>query len=367
MNRLLTRASRALAVAAVAALALVGCAATGSDSGATGSSALRIKFVINGSLGDKSFFDSADAGLQKIADEYGYKIDVVELGSERSKWQPGFEDAAAADDYDIFVAGTFDSVDAISQLAPQYPDKKFWLFDAQADYEGANGGCSNLCENVYSITFKQNEGGYLAGYIAAGTLAAKSLPGAEGFSKAGVIGAVEIPVISDFAVGFQAGFEAAGGNAGDVLTQYIGGSVPFADAPRAKEIANSMFGQGAGIVWPVAGSSGFGVFESTVEQNRYAFGIDSDQSQTLEKPEQRERIITSILKNVGAALEDAAARDKNGTLPYGSSEALGLAQNAVGYVDNAQYEKLVPQDVRDKVSDIAAQISNGSLQVPSAF
>lgn len=359
----------AAAVVAVCAMSLSVAACGSSDSGdaAAKDGALRIKFVVNGTLGDKSFFDSADAGLKKIADEYGYKVQVVELGSERSKWESGFEDAAAAGDYDIFLAGTFDAVDYVSHLAPEYSDKKFWLFDAPADYAGDNGGCSNKCENVYSITFKQNEGGYLAGYIAAGTLGAGTLPGAESGKKAGVIGAVEIPVIQDFAVGFEAGFKAAGGTESDAITQYIGGSVPFADAPRAKEIANSMYGQGAGIVWPVAGSSGFGVFEAAVERNRYAFGIDSDQSVTLAKAEQRERIVTSILKNVGAALEDAAARDKDGSLPYGTAESLGLKQNAVGYVDNAQYQKLVPQDVQAKVADVAKGIADGSISVPSAF
>jgi len=368
MKHLLARAAAILAISATA-LTFAACSSPGtpSTSDSAADRALRIKFVINGTLGDKSFFDSADAGLKQIEKDYGYQIQVVELGSERTKWQPGFEDAAAAGDYDIFVAGTFDSVDFVSQLAPEYPDKKFWLFDAPADYEGTNGGCSNKCENVYSITFKQNEGGYLAGYIAAGTLAAGTLPGAESASKAGVIGAVEIPVIQDFAVGFDAGFEAGGGSSSDVTTQYIGGSTPFGDAPRAKEIANSMYGNGAGIVWPVAGSSGFGVFESAVDQGRYAFGIDSDQSETLEKADQRERIITSILKNVGAALQDAAKRDKDGSLPYGTAESLGLEQGAVGFVDNAQYEKLVPQNVRDKVAEVVQQIADGSITVPSAF
>ncbi|QKJ18245.1 BMP family lipoprotein [Microbacterium hominis] len=369
MNMFL-RAAAAVAAIALAGAALAGCASSSTDataSGGTDTGAKRIKFVINGTLGDKSFFDSAQAGLDEIADEYGYEVQTIELGSERTKWAPGFEDAAAAGDYDIFVAGTFDAVDFISTLAPQYPDQDFWLFDATADYDGVNGGCSNDCENVYSITFKQNEAGYLAGYMAAGTLAAGTLPGAEDATKAGVIGAVEIPVIADFLVGFEAGFEAGGGSSSDVLSQYIGGSLPFADAPRAKEIATSMYGQGAGIVWPVAGSSGFGVFEAAVEQERYAFGIDSDQSETLEKPEQQERVITSILKNVGAALVDAAQRDADGDLPYGTSESLGLKEGAVGYVDNAQYEQFVPQNVRDEVVEISTQIADGSITVPSAF
>jgi len=369
VNKAIKRTIAAIAVSA-AAITMAGCAGSAGSSSTPESSngaTKSIKFVINGTLGDKSFFDSAQAGLKKIADSYGYKVQTVELGSERTKWQPGFEDAAAADDYDIFVAGTYDAVDFVSKLAPEHADKKFWLFDASADYKGVNGGCSNKCDNVYSITFKQNEGGYLAGYAAAGTLAAGTLPGAESSKKAGVIGAVEIPTISDFLVGFKAGFEAGGGSSSNVISQYIGGSVPFADAPRAKEIANSMYGQGAGIVWPVAGSSGFGVFESSLEQKRYTFGIDADQSQTLKSTEQRERVITSILKNVDAALLDAAKRDKTGSLPYGNTESLGLREGAVGYVDNAQYQKFVPQQVRDTVADVAKKIADGTVTVPSAF
>ena len=362
-----SRRNLRLTAAAMAVLALTVVTACSNAPESTSSDTVRIKFVINGTLGDKSFFDSAQTGLDEIAEAYGYDIKTIELGSDRSEWEPGFEDAAATDDYDIFVAGTFDTVDYVSDLAPTYPDKKFWFFDAPVDYEGANGGCSNGCENVYSMTFKQNEGGYLAGYLAATTLAAGTLPGAEEASKAGVIGAVEIPVITDFITGFEAGFADGGGQASDVLTQYIGGTMPFADAARAKEIAAAIYGQGAGIIWPVAGSSGFGVFESAVEHARYAIGIDADQSQTLTDPSQREIIITSILKNVGAALLDAAERDAAGTLDYGAIAALGLAEGAVDYVDNAQFQSLVPQAVREALAGQRQKVIDGVIDVPSAF
>lgn len=357
-----------VAGAAATVFALVAVAACSSGpAGDASSDTVRIKFVINGTLGDKSFFDSAQTGLDEIADTHGYEITTVELGSDRSKWEPGFEDAAATDDYDIFVAGTIDTVDYIADLAPEYPEKKFWFFDASIDYEGANGGCSNSCENVHSMTFKQNEGGYLAGFLSAGILADGSLPGAEGSSKVGVIGAVEIPVITDFIAGFEAGFADGGGVASDVLTQYIGGTMPFADAARAKEIAAAIYGQGAGIVWPVAGSSGFGVFESAVEHDRYAIGIDSDQSQTLTDPAQQEIIITSILKNVGAALIDAAQRDADGTLEYGTAVALGLSQGAVDYVDNAQFQTIVSQEVRDAIAAQRQKVIDGEVDIPSTF
>lgn len=200
---------------AVAALSitLAGCGSSASstssaasDSGKSGK--LRIKFVINGNLGDRSFFDSAYAGLKRTEKDLGYSLKVVELGSDRTKWASGFEDAASGDDYDVLAAGTFDTVDFISKLAPEYPDKKFWLFDAAVDYTGKSG-CSNKCANVYSVTFKQNEAAYLAGFLADKLVAAKALPGSPGNGKVGLMGGVKIPVIEDFVVGFKAGFKAA--------------------------------------------------------------------------------------------------------------------------------------------------------------
>jgi basic membrane protein A len=271
----------ALTAASVIVLAVSGCGGTDSSSKSEKSGKLRIKLVVNGGLGDKSFFDSAYAGLKKAQKNLGYDLKVVELGSDRTKWEPGFEDAAAADDYDILAAGTFDVTDYIGKLAPEYPDKKFWVFDAPVDYDGGGRTCSNKCENVYSVTFKQNEGGYLAGFLAEKLVAEKALKGAESLKKVGVVGGVKIPVIEDFVVGFKAGFTAAGGKSSDVLVQYVGGDKPFGDPAKGKEISTAMYGQGAALVWPVAGLSGLGTFESAVNAERYTLGVDSDQYQTL--------------------------------------------------------------------------------------
>jgi basic membrane protein A len=357
---------RILGAVTALALILAACgASTDSDSTESGKSGkLRIKFVINGNLGDRSFFDSAYAGLQKTEKDLGYSLKVVELGSDRTKWSSGFEDAAAGDDYDVLAAGT---VGFISKLAPEYPDKKFWIFDGSVDYTGKSG-CSNKCANVYSVTFKQNEAAYLAGFLADKLITAKTLPGGSGNGKVGVIGGVQIPVIEDFVIGFKAGFKAAGGNpSSGVLVQYVGGDNPFGDPAKGKQIASAMYGQGAELVWPVAGSSGLGAFESAVAAKRYTFGVDSDQYKTLTDAAQRQTVVTSILKNAGNALYLAAKANKAGTLAYGKPAAVGLAENGVGYVDNANFDKLVPAAVRTELEAQAAKVKSGAVKVPSAF
>ena len=366
-----------VAAAAVVLSACGGSAApsSGASSPAPGSTSeappaeagLNIKYVINGTLGDKSFIDSAFRGLSEAADTLGYTVKTVELGYDESTWESGLADAAAGDDYDILVAGSYSMSDYIGRVAPQYPDKKFWVYDAPPDYSG-KVGCSNACENVYSVTFKQNEGSYLVGYLVQLELAANALPGAEGLTKAGIVGGQDIPVINDFIAGFKNGFADAGGDAANVMVQYVGGDKAFNDPARGKEIAAAMFEQGAGVVWGVAGGSGVGVMEAAAGAGRYSVGVDSDQFLTIEDATLRDTILTSMVKNVDAALLRAAQLHKEGTLVYGAAENVGIAEDGVALAtDNDNFAKLVPAEIAAKVEAAAADVKSGAVKVDTAF
>lgn len=360
----------ALMAAAAAVIALVtGCSATGGGGGedAGANDGLRIKYVINGTLGDKSFIDSAYRGLTNAQDELGYTVKTVELGFDESGWESGLADAAAGDDYDILVAGSYSMSDYVGRVAPQYPDKKFWVYDAPPDYTG-KVGCSNKCENVYSVTFKQNEGSYLVGYLVQKLIASGSLPNAEGKTTAGIVGAQDIPVINDFIAGFRNGFADAGGKESDVLVQYVGGDKAFNDPAKGKEIATAMFDQGVAVIWGVAGNSGTGVMESAADHGLYSIGIDSDQYLTIEDETQRNTLITSMVKNVDAAILRAATLNLDGTLKYGAAEVVGIAEDGVAVAtDNDNFTRLVPADVAAQLEAVYADVKAGKITIATAF
>ena len=325
---------------------------------------LRVKYVVNGTLGDKSYFDSAQRGLELMKTELGYDIQTVELGYDRNKWEPGLEDAAASDDWDAIVVAASDMSEYVQKIAPQYPDKKFWLFDGSPDF----AACADGCKNVYSIYFLPNEGSYLLGIAMGELLKAGTLPGIEGKTKIGIICGLDIPGLNDFVVGFKQGFAESGLDPEtNVIVQYVGGDSPFNNPAKGKEIAKSMFDQGAGIVWGVAGSTGNGAFEAAVESKLYAVGVDSDQFLTIADPAQKAIIITSMIKKLDAGLLRTAKLDAEGKLKYGATEYVGIAADAVGLADNENYQKFVSKETQNKVTAAAAKVTSGATVVVSAI
>ena len=325
---------------------------------------LRVVSVVNGTLGDKSFFDSAQRGMEAIADEYDIEIDTVELGIDPANWEPGLLDVMAdTDSYDILIAGTFQMIDFLAANAHSYPDKLFMFYDAPMPYDDADI-CVEGCANVYSMTYAQNEGSFLAGVYAA----AMSQSGVDGMNDAPIIGAVggqQIPVIDDFIVGYEQGACLVNPESQNIV-QYAGS---WNDPARGKEIALAMYEQDADIVFQVAGGTGVGVFEAAHEQGRFALGVDSDQATIVAEtdPDQAERILTSMMKNVDNSIFRAVTLHLEGELPYGSSESLGIPQGGVGLAKNEFYDASTPDDIKAMVDAAEAAVVNGDIDVVTVF
>ncbi len=325
---------------------------------------LNVALVINGNLGDKSFFDSAQRGVDRAKAELGMTVKTIELGYDQNKWGPGLADAATQN-YDVIICGTFNMEQYITETAATAKGKKFIFFDDVVDY-------TKGFQNVYSVTYKQNEGSYLAGYMAAQLVQSTDATvqqGTGGGKKTGFLGGDNIPVINDFLAGWKQGAKDGGLKDADILVSYVSGQNPFSDPAKGKELTLAMYNQGAGIAFNVAGSSGLGLLDAGGQAKRFTIGVDSDQYAILKdsKPDQAQWIVTSVQKRVDNSLYRALRLAGEGTLKYGAPEALGLTAGGVELADNEIYKKLVPQAIRDSVAAKSTQIASGALKVDTAI
>jgi len=308
---------------------------------------LKVALVLHGTLGDKSFFDSAKAGMDKATAELPVDVKIIEMGYDRSKWQPGIADAVDSG-YDVVIAGTFDMTGYITELANEYPDVKFIDFDDSPDFSGG------AFPNVLAVQYGTSTAGYLAGYAAAK------------ISKSGILGTIlgmEFPTVTDFKTGFDQGAKDANPNI-QILNATAG---TFSDPAKGKEIGLAQLNQGADIIFPIAGGTGLGALQAVKEAGggQLAVGVDSDQATIFAATDaaQADVIFTSVEKKVGESLFLALKGTIDGTQAYGQRVVLGLKDGAVGISKNAQYEKLVPADIRAEIEAKEAAIIAGEIVV----
>ncbi|MFZ6773912.1 BMP family lipoprotein [Undibacterium sp. SXout7W] len=319
---------------------------------------LRVALFINGSLGDKSFFDSAVSGLYAAKKDFPIMAKVIEGGTDPMRWESALTDLADSGDYDLIIAGTYSMVPYVQKIASGFPAMKFVVFDASVDY----AACA--CKNVHSILFRQNEGAYLAGYLAA-RLMETGLPDVQAGSGLGVIGGMPIPVVDDFVGGFLSGAKAAVHDI-HVMTQYANA---FSDPAVGKEIAKAQYQQGIGLIFHAAGATGQGVNEAAEEARGYVIGVDMDQYALYEKsnPSRAARIVTSVMKDVGISIYRSIQQELNGQTTYGKVVSLGLAEGGIKLARNSKVMANTRPAIVQAVNDQERAIILRKVIVPSVF
>jgi len=335
----------------VAAMLIAACG--GAAAGPKADDKIKAVFVIGGTLGDKSFVDSANRGLTKAVTDFGIEYVPIEASSDPAKIDAAFTDALNDESIDIIIQSQGDLTEKLLEIAPQYPDKKFVVFDNPFDFEA----CPDCKANVYAIQYAQNEGSYLAGYYA-GLMSESKIIGA--------VGGQDIPVIQDFMIGYKQGAVDAGVKEENVLVQF---AASWSDPAKGKELALTMYQQGADVVFQVAGGTGEGVFYAAEEANKWAIGVDSDQALIIEEtnPDQAKVILTSMLKNVDNSMYRFFQLNSEGKVPWGTNELLGIAEGGVGLALNKYYEENTPQDVKDKMAEVIKKVTDGEITVKTVF
>lgn len=315
--------------------------------GDKGKDKLNVAFFVNGVLGDKGFFDSAQRGLEEAERELGISLKTVEGGFNTADWPAGLEQLVASGKYDVIVVGTSQMKDITIEIANRYPDQKFIYYDEMI--EGV--------PNIYSMLYSQSEGSFLAGAFAALVTTSTELENANPEKVIGFVGGMDIPIINDFLAGYKQGAEYVDKDI-QVVTSYVG---DFENAPKAKEFGLSQFNsQKVDISFNVAGGAGLGLLEAANEAGKYAIGVDSNQN-----PLYPGVVLSSMLKNIDKSLVRALELHMKGELEYGKTEVLGIPEDGVGLAKDDLYEEHVPQSIKDKMKEIEEKLSKGEIKVDS--
>lgn len=345
------------------ALSMAGCGSKETASGGAAGEPYKVALVIAGTLGDKSFYDSANEGLTKLKDELGadkfdFKVEQMGGGSaDQANWEPTILDYCESGEYDLIITGSWQMGDPLASAANTYKDQKFIYFDETYDFDGYGNN-----ENIYNVLFKQNEVSYLAGALAGLMTKTEGIDGINASdSIISVLGGQDSIVINDFVVGYIQGAKDVNPDI-KVATSYVGN---FDDAAKGKDLALSMFNAGSDIGFCVAGNAGNGQIEAAKETGKYAIGVDSDQAALM--PDYAASIPTSAVKNVGNALYAAIKEAMAGELSYGVVESFGLADGGVELVKDAHYEEIVPQDIRKTIDELEQKVIKGEITVNSAL
>ena len=250
---------------------------------------------------------------------------------------------------DIFFGVGFIFTDDVNQLAQEYPTQPFGVIDYSLSTDNA-GNVLPPPPNVAALKFKEEEGSFLVGALAA-------LVG--GSKKVGFVGGMDVPLIQKFEAGYRAGVKYVCPDC-TVIAQYAGVTPEaFRNPGKGKELALNQYAQGVNVIYHASGSTGLGVFEAARQTGKYAIGVDADQY--AEAPG---RILTSMVKGIDVAVYDMVTRVKNHTFK-GGIYTYGLAQNGVGYVYDEHNRALIPDSVHARLEQIKADIVAGKIKVPS--
>lgn len=319
--------------------------------------------VINTNLGDKSICDLSYAGLKQVEADYGVRVKCIELGGDATKQIPTFIDLAEDPDWDIIIAGTPNMREGLLEVAGDYEDQSFILYDAAVANEG-EGITAEDYPNVYSMEHAQNEGSYIVG-AAAAMLTTSEDEKTNDDHVIGFVGGGQNTAIEDFLVGYIEGAKAVDPEI-KVLISYIGS---FADSAKGKELAMAQIDQGADVVFSVAGGAGLGVLAGCAEKDVYAIGVDGDQYEILKNddPVTAAAICTSMQKKCDQTVYNCVSRALEGTLPYGTYDKVGLAGGVVGAADNENFQAIFTAEQITELKEIEAKVAAGEVTVFSAI
>jgi basic membrane protein A len=279
---------------------------------------------------DKSFNEAAYNGMEKWKKETGKQYLDFEISNESQREQ-AIRRMAERGASPIIGVG-FSQASSIEKVAKEFPKLKFAIVDMVVNLP-----------NVQSVVFKEHEGSFLVGAMAA--MASKT-------GKVGFVGGMDIPLIRKFQCGYEQGAKFANAKA-EVMGNMTGTTgAAWNDPARGGELAKAQFAKGVDVVFAAAGGTGIGVYQAAKDNGKLAIGVDSNQNHL-----QPGTMLTSMLKRVDVAVYNVSKNHTPGIA------ALGLKEGGVDYALDKNNEKLVTPEMKKKVDAAKADIISGKIKV----
>ncbi len=284
---------------------------------------------------DKSFNEGVHNGAVAFGKAHNIEIRDFEPQNDSQREQ-ALRTFAKRGASPILAVG-FSQADAVAAVAKEFPQTKFVIIDAVVD-----------APNVQSILFREEQGSYLAG-----VLAAMSAHG----GKLGFVGGMDVPLIRRFACGYVQGARSVDPKI-EVLENMTGTTgAAWNDPVRGGELAKSQVQRGADVVFQAAGGTGLGVLAAVADAGKLGIGVDSDQNYLHPG-----HMLTSMMKHVDVATERSFEAALNGTWKPGVT-VLGLAEDGVGLAFDAENATLVTPEEKARVAQAKADIISGKVVV----
>jgi basic membrane protein A and related proteins len=284
---------------------------------------------------DKSFNEAVYQNGVKVMEANGVKVREYEPQNEAQREQ-GLRRLASRG-FSPIVAVGFNMASAVEKVSTEFPDIHFTILDMVVDKP-----------NVQSIVFKEHQGSFLVGALAAKVSKTATV---------GFVGGMDIPLIRKFECGYEQGAKYANPNI--TVLQNMTGSTPsaFSDPAKGSELAKSQFSKGADVIYAAAGGTGLGVYQAAKDAGKYAIGVDSNQNHLHPGT-----MLTSMVKRVGAAAVESWKEEANGTWKPGI-KVLGLKQDAVTWALDDNNKSLISDDLKSYMDTVKADIISGKIKV----
>jgi basic membrane protein A and related proteins len=326
-------------VAVTAVTVAAGCGSSGSSGGSGGSSPasssapeIAIGLVTDiGGLNDRSFNHLAYRGLLQAQSQLGIKGDVLQ-SNHSSDYIPNLQTAAAHGDKLVIAVGYL-MESAVEKVAKAYPNTDFAIIDS---------GPTKPIPNLKSLLFHEQDGGYMAGYLAG--LVTKT-------NVVSTVGGQKIPPVDHYIAGFQAGAKAANPK----VTTVNAYSQSFTDQAACKQLALNQISQHSDVVFQVAGGCGLGALSAAKEKGVWGVGVDADQAYL------GSFILTSAVKKVDVAVFDTIKEIQAGTFKGGTTDFFTAQNGGAGI--GAISPKVPAADIT-KLKAIEQKVESGAIKPP---